>query len=396
MGVFLIPPPPPVPNYPLHPPPGLYVHIPFCLSRCAYCAFVSNIYNAEATDAYIDALAVELSLRSACFEGRKPVNLFIGGGTPSCLTVRQLDKLLSILPIPENGAEATCEMNPDSVDADKLRLLRDRGITRCSFGVQTFSPEGLAMLGRRHGAAAAREKIELAAGMGFASINIDLITAWPEQTEECLREDLRTAVELGANHISCYNLILEEESSFYEVMTLLGVQEKEDGEVRRFWDIADERLTEAGFEHYETSNFAKPGFRCQHNVDTWKGKDYLGIGVAAHSHIRSRRFANCHNVSEYIQAGREEKLLEVFSEQLEFEDKARECAVFWLRLAEGIDCREFFERTGYDLLDLYRNVFPDMVERGLLEYVEDGGVVSKVRVGRKYQPVLDSVLVDLI
>ncbi len=372
------------------PVPGLYVHIPFCRSRCSYCAFVSGEYRSERADAYIAALKNELALRIGCLRGGMPGTLFIGGGTPSCLDYSQFERLFSFLPMPENG-EATCELNPDSTDMRKLALLREAGINRVSFGVQTFSPGGLSLLGRRHDAETARKRIVEAVQAGFFSVNIDFITAWPGQSLECLRRDLLEAVNLGVTHISCYNLMIEEESGFHRVMGERGLVRKDEDEVRVFWDETVSVLERHGFEQYEISNFARPGYCCRHNVDTWKGKEYLGIGVSAHSHIRGERFANTSNIERYIALLGNGELAESFSERLGGEEKARECAVFWFRMMDGIDSREFLERTGVDLFSLYARELPSLVERGIV--VIEGPVV---RIRREYHPVLDSILIDLV
>lgn len=373
--------------------PGLYVHIPFCLSRCSYCAFVSTIYDENIADSYIDALGRELSLHGIFSSACRPSTLFIGGGTPSSLTTAQLRTLLEVLPFPAGGGEATCELNPDSANDDKLRLLADFGVNRCSFGVQTFSERGLRLLGRRHDADTAEKAVAAAVKMGFRSVSIDLITAWPGQTVEELRSDMARAVDLGITHISCYNLMVEEESSFYNILVNNELSEKSDDEYRVFWDCADEVLAMAGFAHYETSNFCRPGFACRHNVDTWKGCDYVGIGLAAHSHLGGKRFANGGDMGDYVERVKHGRMPAVFSEELPPEDKAKECAVFWLRLFEGVDVEEFSRRTGYGFFDLYRGIAEDLLGRGLLEQSPDG---KKVFVPKKYQPVLDSILIELV
>lgn len=378
------------------PNPALYVHIPFCLSRCSYCAFATGLYRSELADSYLFALETELSRRNLFSPFVKPATLFIGGGTPTSLSLKQMERLFSLLPFPESGGETTCEINPDSLDSDKLYLMRQFGINRCSLGVQTFSDDGLILLNRRHDARIAQEKVAMAVAGGFASVSLDLISGWPGQSEKGLEADLRKAVELGVNHLSCYNLMLEEGSSLRRTMDKRGLKEKNEDEMRRFWDLTESVLEEAGFIHYETSNFARPGFACRHNTNIWKGKDYLGAGSSAHSYIRGRRFANHGDACSYISMIKEKGEAEVFSESLGPESRARECAVFWLRLFEGMDCGEFLERTGFDFMALYSTILPQFVEDKILEIDKnpDGGVL--VRVKKEMHPVLDAILVDLI
>lgn len=370
--------------------PGLYIHIPFCLSRCGYCAFVSGVYDAGLADAYLAALRREWAARDA--ESVRFGTIFIGGGTPSCLSMRQVETLLSMLP--QGCLEATCEVNPDTATKEKLRLLRDGGIDRISFGVQTFSPEGLRLLGRRHDAAAALRAVDWAGEIGFPrGVSIDLINGWPGQDDAMLREDIAKAVCLQIQHISQYNFILEESASGHALYApLLGGDENgEDERGRRFWDSIEERLEERGFVHYETSNFALPGFACRHNVAIWKGGEYLGLGAGAHSNMRGRRFANCDDVERYVRQSGVPQEVESFSEQLEGEARARECAVFWLRLFDGVELTEFAERTGYDFCELYKNELPGLLSDGVME--KDDG---RIRVARRHQPLLDMILTDLV
>lgn len=366
--------------------PGLYVHIPFCRSRCTYCTFVSSIYDSAVAEQYISALGKELDARASCLQGT-PSTLFIGGGTPSCLAPHLLHNLLSRFPMP-NG-EATCELNPDSVEIDTLRLLHDAGINRFSFGVQTFVPGGLRLLGRRHTAEEAKKKIRLCSVLNNIDINIDLISAWPGQTIDQLCIDIDQAVDLGAVHISCYNLMIEQQSRLAAIMRQTGLYEYDDETQRRFWDAAEERLAQHGFVHYEVSNFARPGHECQHNVHTWKGGAYLGVGLAAHSHIGGRRWANTDNMTEYLASPGHPP--EAFSEHLVGADKARECAVFWLRMKQGINLTEFAEVTGIDFFALYGKTAKRLITNGFLECEAD-----MVRVHPAYYPMLDSVLEELV
>lgn len=376
------------------PPLGLYVHIPFCLSRCGYCAFVSGVYDRDAADRYLIVLENEVSSRSIFSSTRRPSTLFIGGGTPSALSVEQLERLLAFLPFPEKGGEATCELNPDSASCEKMALLLAAGVNRCSFGVQTFCDRGLELLQRRHNAECARDAVRGAVAMGFSSVNLDLIVGWPGQKWEDVERDLRTAVELGVTHLSCYQLILEDESACYEQYRAMS--ELSEDQERELWDNVESFMEHHGFEHYETSNFARPGYRCIHNYDTWRGCDYLGIGLGAHSHIGGRRFANTSDLAVYLASGGRADRLEAMCEELDSLSKARECAVFWLRLFEGIKRSEFRERAGVDLFDLYPDILPAMVERGIMERAMNSVGEEYIRVAREYHPILDSLLADLV
>lgn len=376
-------------------PPSLYVHIPFCLSRCAYCTFTSGLYDTSLADAYLDAVQMELDLRCGAASDYAPPTLYVGGGTPSCLSVRQLTKLMAILPMPVASGEATLEFNPDSASPSKLDLVRQHGFNRCSFGVQTFSPEGLRLLDRRHDAECAKTALRAAVAAGFSSVSLDLITAWPGQTLACLRDDLRQALDLGVRHISCYNLMVDPEGSFPQRLRAFGRTEMDEDTVRKYWDVTVEYLSRHGFEQYEVSNFALPGHACRHNIAIWKGKEYHGIGAGAHSHIDGRRFANFNDVGAYIRAVNAGEAHEEFEERLPAKEKAKECAVFWLRLAEGIDTAEFRERTRFGFFDLYADELPPLLAQGYLEEITIHGR-RRVRIAPRCLPLLDAVLVDLV
>ncbi|MDR2390062.1 MAG: radical SAM family heme chaperone HemW [Planctomycetota bacterium] len=374
--------------------PSCYVHIPFCLSRCSYCAFSSSLYDRETADAYLDALELEMRARPCFSRGHPPASVYLGGGTPSVLSSTQLDYLLAMLPEMAPGSEFTCELNPDSVDSEKLSLLRERGVNRLSFGVQTFDAAGLALLERRHDAAAARRAVGLAAEMGFPFLSLDLIHAWPGQTPSMFARDLRQAIDLGVTHLSCYSLSIESGTGLGKRIAA-GSVTVEEKEGREFWDLAEAILGKSGFEHYETSNFAKPGRACRHNVEIWKGGEYAGYGASAHSHWRGRRFANAGDIHAYLDSLFQGGSAEVFSEQLPPEEKARECAVFWLRLFAGINAEEFAVRTGFRFRDLYAGVLPELVEKGYVS-IDSGQAGERFRVPPEYQPVLDSILAELL
>lgn len=367
--------------------PGLYVHVPFCLSRCGYCAFVSTVYDAGNADAYVETLRRELKQREVFSDGTRPSTVFIGGGTPSVLTPAQLGRLFSFLPMPVAGGEATCEMNPDSTSSEKLSLLRDAGINRVSFGVQTFSQRGLQLLGRRHDAACAEKAVAEALRLGYSRVSVDLINGYPGQSEAELVENLRRAVGLGVEHVSCYNFILEEDAAGYAALSaLMGEEDEEWG--RRCWDVTEEWLSgKGGFRHYEVSNFAKAGGECAHNLAIWRGGEYLGIGVAACSYLSGLRFGNGTDLREYVEG----RGLDAWSERLEGEAAARECAVFWLRLYEGIDTEVFRQRTGYDFTALYGDRIDRLFAEGVMERVS-----GRIRVTAAFMPVLDAILVDLV
>lgn len=375
--------------------PGLYVHIPFCAARCAYCSFLSGIYKQSKADIYLDSLRNELILKKLD-TNYIPSTLFIGGGTPSVLTTNQIEKLFSFVPMPDSSHEATVELNPESTTEEKLSLLKGCGINRCSFGVQTFHEKRLRLFDRLHNASEAKHAVSVAKRVGFKSINIDLITAWPGQSIDMLRQDLMTSLDLGVTHISCYTLIHDENPGFLRKLENENLSICDDQTMRVFWDETISFLERHGFGHYEVSNFSLPGYECRHNIDTWKGKEYHGIGLGAHSHIAEERFSNTCDMNEYRAMTEKGIIPTTFSEKLDKEEKARETAVFWLRMREGVDTVEFRKRTGMDFFELYRKEFAGLSSFGALTMVKNQDGRSTVRVGDEYYPVLDSVLEQLL
>ena len=367
-------------------PASLYIHIPFCASRCGYCTFTSMVYSAELADEYLHALEKELNTWNYFDSTFFPETIFIGGGTPSVLTMAQIERLLSFLPKTKN--EFSCEINPDSCSREKMQLLRNGGVNRLSFGVQTFDSEGLKLLQRRHDRKQAIDAVGLAVEMGFPSVSVDLINGWPGQTEQCLKKDIEIAINLGIHHLSSYNLVLEPSASEYtRYCELLGGEIADEETGKRFWYTSEDLLESKGFKHYETSNFSLPGFECRHNVLTWRGEEYLGIGLGACSHIAGVRWTNTDMMETYCTLSYFPDRIVAYSEKLGPEEKARECAVFWLRLFDGIDLDEFAGKTGYDFLQLYNDVLPQLIADGIVVLAD-----KKARVEKKFHPVLDSVL----
>jgi len=299
---------------------GLYIHIPFCERKCSYCAFYSFSKPWKNERRFFQGLEKEIKNLNTdvC-----PTTLFIGGGTPTAPSFQTLEEFL-----PTFGkfspAEFSVEVNPGTVDAEKFSLLRKSGVNRISIGVQSFDFQTLETLGRIHSAEDAETAFQLARAAGFENISIDLMFGVPGQTMEMLSADLDRALALGPEHIAIYNLMYEEGTS------MAARTDRLDEEIEReMYDLIRMRLTGAGFEHYEISNFAKPGFECQHNLLYWTGGEYIGCGPSAHSHWQGTRWANVADVDDWSE--RE------FEETLDPEAKERETLVMGLRLLAGVE-----------------------------------------------------------
>lgn len=278
----------------------LYVHIPFCHRVCPYCSFYKHTPGGTSIGVFIGALAGEAARRiPQCAD--PPRTLYLGGGTPSMLSPGHLRRLFAALhEVLDFTAleEVTLEANPATFDAAKARLFRELGVTRVSLGIQAFSAPVLATLGREHTVAQALEAVALLREAGIPSINIDLMFSIPGQSLDDWKDTLEQAVKLGPDHLSAYNLTYEEDTAFFESLRRGEVRDDEDCNAA-FFNQADSFLTESGFGHYETSNYARPGHRSVHNLGYWRGEDYLGLGPSAVSTINGTRMKNVADTAAY-------------------------------------------------------------------------------------------------
>ncbi len=353
----------------------LYIHIPFCVQKCRYCDFLSGPSDEAARQRYLDALDREIARAgehygSGAADSAYIDSIFIGGGTPSVLSVRQMDHLLFMLAKHfriASDAEITMECNPGTVDAEKLRAMREMGINRLSLGVQSFDDEELRMLGRIHTAKQAVETFEAARQNGFTNINLDLMSALPGQTMEHWMHNLETAVKLNPEHISAYSLILEEGTPLYEMAQAGKLPEVPDDETdRAMYHETASFLEKYGYHRYEISNYAKHGFESQHNTGYWVLDDYLGLGLGAASKIGNRRFSVTRDMKTYLDSN----ALYVDEEILSIEDQMAEFMFLGLRLTRGVSKKDFAARFGKPLTEVYGDVIATHEKNGLLQ--QDG------------------------
>jgi len=367
-------------------PTSLYVHIPFCARKCPYCGFFSRAGCNELIPAYVDALKRELA---AAPRGLPLRSVYIGGGTPTMLSAGELADLLRTigeLTDLEPGCEFTVEANPGTLDAHKVTALLEGGVNRVSLGAQSFHARTLEALGRIHGPDEIRRSVETLRAHGCRNIGLDLMYAVPGQTVEQWSTDLESAVALDAQHISTYGLSFDDGTEFAERRRHGKLAEAPDEAYLEMNDRARERLCAEGFEHYEISNFARPGCRSAHNCNYWFNGSYLGIGASAAAFVGGERRTNVADIPEYIEKIRSNGSAAVFSERLNPEDFARETAAFNIRYLPGIDRQSFLDRTGCDLEALFADMIDSYIGQGLLEY--DGEVL---RLTTRALPVADSV-----
>lgn len=350
----------------------LYLHIPFCVKKCAYCDFLSFPQGPDVQRRYADRLIDEIKTASAGFRDTTVTSVFVGGGTPSILDsedmVRIFDALRQNFKIAED-AEISMEANPGTVTEKKLRDYRKAGINRLSFGLQSAENEELKALGRIHTYEEFLESYHMARACGFANINVDLMSALPGQTVESWMETLRKVAELKPEHISAYSLIIEEGTPFFEKYgddRGDGLLPDEDAE-RDMYHQTKTFLKELGYERYEISNYAKSGYECRHNIGYWTGVPYLGLGLGASSYINGCRFCNTSDLTEYLECSSVQRCDEI---ALTDRDMQEEYFFVGLRLTKGVSLKGFEERFGMKADDVYPGLLGRIVDDGCAEIVD--------------------------
>lgn len=375
---------------------SVYLHIPFCIKKCKYCDFLSYPASEREQEDYAALLGEEIERQSLFYKDYQVISVFIGGGTPSVLENRAIEAVFKKLKenyIFDKSPEITIEVNPGTVDEEKLRLYLRLGINRLSIGLQSANDGELRTLGRIHDYHTFLETYELARRLGFNNINIDLISAVPGQSVESYRETLRKVLALDAEHISAYSLIKEEGTWFYEHSDELKFPTED--EDRQMYCLTEKMLSDHGYHRYEISNYAKDGFECIHNKVYWKRGDYVGFGMGAASLVDETRFSNNRTLEEYAGAvralrgdcaGREapekEQGAEVIHDarsrlgediqRLSVTEQMEEFMFLGLRLTEGVSKKEFFEKFGVPMDDIYGETLNKLRRKGLI--ITDGNV----------------------
>lgn len=348
----------------------VYIHLPFCVKKCAYCDFLSGPQSEEIIDQYVYALEREIR---ACHMDREVTTVFLGGGTPSVLTGNQICRIFDVLHETFRFAdetEITIEANPGTVTEEKLLAYRRCGVNRISFGLQSTDAEELKLLGRIHTFEEFLESYYLARKLGFHNINIDLMSAIPKQTLKSWEQTLERVIRLEPEHISAYSLIVEEGTPFYERYGEGSLGEKElpgEDEEREIYYRTKELLNEAGYERYEISNYARRGYECRHNLGYWERKEYLGFGLGAASLVGEVRYRNTEHLQEYLQyAGSPEQIREEV-QQLSIQEQMEEFMFLGLRKTEGVSEKEFLDSYGTSMEQCYGRELGKLTEEGLLQ-----------------------------
>ena len=353
---------------------SLYVHVPFCAQKCAYCAFFSEASSGELINRYTDALVREMELVAADL---KPRTIFFGGGTPSILNLKQWETILRTMErLGLLGAdEFTVECNPATVSPDKAKLFRSFGINRVSMGVQSLDEALLDRLGRIHSREMVFKSFDILRSAGFDNLNVDLMFAIPSQTMEIWRATLTEAIALGSEHLSSYEVIYEEDTPLYAQLQAKEFDVDEDLACEMYEELV-ERATGAGYHQYEIANFAKdssdtrhstldtPSRACKHNVNYWRGGSFYGLGPSATGYVRGARTKNWSNTQLYCEQLEKGKRAIESREELLPLSRAGETAAFGLRMVAGWPFEDFQRATGHDLRREWASEMKQLAERG--------------------------------
>ena len=374
---------------------SIYVHIPFCASRCAYCSFYSNVAGTQTKAIYLQALETEAVARAAEAQGETVRSIYFGGGTPSQLTPHQIGSIMACIHKHyqvADKAEVTLEANPDDIDSNYAKGVLSAGINRVSMGVQSFHNEVLTAINRRHNAAQASGAVETLFNAGIENISIDLIYGLPHQNMRILEEDIAKAVELPVTHLSAYALSIDEGTPLYALKTKGLVTEASEDDFLNMFNLLCDRLQDAGFRHYEISNFCRNDLESLHNTGYWTGIPYIGLGPAAHSYDgkRTRRSNDC-NLTLYnrywTMRNRETEEKPWHSETLDDTELYDEKVMTRLRCSQGLDIEELSPKAQ----QYFMHAAQPFIHAGQL--VAEN---NRIRLTRKGILVSDAIMAELM
>jgi oxygen-independent coproporphyrinogen-3 oxidase len=363
----------------------LYIHIPFCKRKCAYCDFLSFAADAKEQEAYMQALFREIKTVAKRYKDRLVTTVFIGGGTPSCAHYGKIEQLMEVLTDCfgfDPNAEVSMEANPGTIQKESVAAYRRAGINRISIGLQSANDTELQTLGRIHTWREFLAGYDLFRKAGFDNINIDLMSALPGQTVSSYEHTLQSVCALKPEHISAYSLIVEEGTPFYEAYYEDSIRQAEGEKTRLLPDeeqmyamdiLTREYLAGCGYLRYEISNYAKPGMECKHNIGYWQRKDYLGLGLGASSLVDEIRFSNTRDLKKYIQMAQTQDFVYETFDILTKKEQMEEFMFLGLRMCEGISRDRFAKNFGVEIEGIYADVLAKYRKMDLL-YSSEGRI----------------------
>ncbi|MEG2324797.1 MAG: radical SAM family heme chaperone HemW [Enterococcus sp.] len=345
-----------------------YIHIPFCEHICYYCDFNKVFLEGQPVDEYIEALLTETRLSLEQYPVKKMETVYVGGGTPTSLNAKQLDRLLSGLRelLPYKNGEFTVEANPGDLSGDKLDVMKSYGVNRLSMGVQTFDDRLLKKIGRKHTAKDVYDTIQLLEDKNFQNVTIDLIYALPGQSLESFRDTVRRALELDLPHYALYSLILENQTMFMNWVRRGKMKLPEQEVEAQMYAETIEAMEKAGRMQYEISNFAKPGFESQHNLVYWNNQNYFGLGAGASGYLGNKRYKNRGPIQHYLKTLNNGQLPVLEEESLTQKEQIEEEMFLGLRKILGVEKKVFEERFGQSIVSIYGEVIEDLKQQNLI------------------------------
>jgi len=382
---------------------GLYVHIPFCVKKCNYCDFLSAPATDLTKEQYVEILCKEIRGYKEAVKEYELKTVYFGGGTPSVLNSVQMEKLIRAIRetffIDMQTAEVTMEVNPGTVAKERLAAYHDLGINRLSIGVQSSREEELKLLGRIHTFEQAKQCYAWAREVGFTNISIDVISALPKQTLDDYKETLEAVLELQPEHISSYSLIIEEKTPFYETYAegkeLEGDLPDEDTD-REMYAYTKRRLRQAGYERYEISNYAKPGFESRHNSSYWTGIPYVGTGLGASSLFTNARYHNESDLRTYMEAVNAGEDIRRDIERLVAAEQMEEFMMLGLRMMKGVSRTEFQNRFGCAMETVYGHALKKLERNGLLTVTGDTVALTETGIDVSNQVFIEFIPEDFV
>jgi oxygen-independent coproporphyrinogen-3 oxidase len=349
---------------------SVYIHIPFCASKCSYCTFNSYAGLDHLHETYTEALQMEMALCAQTLGRQEVSTVYLGGGTPTVVDVELVARLVESCQEHfdvDDDAEISVEANPGTVDGAYLAALRALGVNRLSIGAQSFADQKLALLGRLHTAAETEKTYYLARKAGFRNINLDLIYSLPTQTLDEWKADISAAMALDPDHLSLYSLSIEEGTPLARMISSGELARPDPDLAAEMYIWAEGALANAGYDHYELSNWARSSRECQHNLSYWRNAPYLGFGAGAHSHFAGCRYHNVIRPEEYVALIDRGESCVAGSEEIDAETGMSETMIMGLRLLKGVSRNEFEERFHRPLVDVYGEQLGELADLGLLD-----------------------------
>lgn len=351
---------------------GIYVHIPFCKSKCKYCNFTSYVGCENLMDDYLKSIVNEIVTRKS--SDVEIDTIYIGGGTPSFMPNGTIATILNAIKTNYNvlpDCEISVECNPNSIDYAKAQEWFDSGVNRVSIGLQSVKQSLLNVMGRTHTKMDFVKAVECLQAVGFKNINVDMMIGIPKQKLSDVRQTIYAIEKLGITHISCYSLILENNTPMHSMVQAGALREPNEDKTINMYSYVYKYLDRIGYKRYEVSNFAIPGYECKHNMNTWHLHEYMGIGVSAHGYLNGHRYANTTSLDKYIKDVSSTGTSIEYSEEETSYDLIEEYIMLGLRLNEGIDLKYLKDTYSYDLLEYKKNEIKKLKDLGLIEILDN-------------------------